>query len=224
MKILIIEDDIDIAGNIVDFLTAKKHIVDFAANGSIAFNLIAKHVYDAIILDINLPGMDGFELCHKLRHKYQLYTPVLMLTARDSLADKTSGFAAGAWDYLVKPFALEELKLRLDALKIKQNSDYERFITVGELSLDLNQLKASRQNTPLSLHRACLQILELMMRTYPAVISREQLELSLWGEETPISSPLRSHIHELRKVIDKPFKYPMIKTIRGVGYQLIVKS
>jgi len=221
MRVLIVEDNQDIAGNIGDFLSYKGHTVDFAANGNEGLRLAVNKVFDVIVLDINLPGMDGFELCRQLRTEHQATTPVLMLTSRNSLADKMIGFEVGAWDYLVKPFALEELQLRLNALKLRQQADQPIQIELGELSLNTTIWEATRAGKTLKLHKACLRILEVLMRAAPNVVSRKELEYLLWADTPPESNPLRSHLHELRKVLDKPFRFAMLRTVHGVGYRLI---
>jgi len=220
MRILIIEDDADIAGNIGDFLLDCDHDVDFAANGEHGLKLASSEPFEAIVLDINLPRMNGFEVCRRLRTDFALQTPVLMLTARGSLADKMTGFDAGAWDYLVKPFALEELLLRLNALQLRQQADRPRTLNWGELTLDLARHKLTRAGQPVQLHQASLRIVESLIRAAPNVVSRRELEYLLWGDEPPPSNPLRSHLSEIRKEMDKPFRFPMLRTVHGVGYCL----
>ena len=221
MRILIIEDHHDIAANIGDFLEIHGHHIDFADNGELGLNLATQHVFDVIILDINLPKIDGFKLCQKLRQDYQIDTPVLMLTARSSLADKITGFSVGAWDYLVKPFALQELSLRINALIMRQKTNQTKIITVGNLSLDINNWQASRNGKKIQMHKACMQILEMLMRSSPQIVARKELEYLLWGDSPPESSPLRTHMHELRRKLDKPFDYAMLKTVRGLGYRIL---
>ena len=220
MRILIIEDNPDIAANTGDYLELQGHLVDFAGDGVMGIHLAIEHSFDAIILDINMPRMDGFEVCRKLRDEHQLDTPVLMLTARDSLADKTTGFELGAWDYLVKPFELKELAMRLDALKLRQTPNRGRTLKVGELSLNLDKWQAEREGRLLELHRASLRILEMLMRASPNAVSRQDLEFFLWGDHPPSSDPLRSHMYELRRELDTPFVFKMLKTMRGIGYAL----
>ena len=224
MRILIIEDHSDIAGNIGDYLTLQGHTVDFADNGELGLQLAVEHTFDSIILDINLPKMDGFSVCRTLREQHQINTPVLMLTARGSVADKVMGFQAGAWDYLVKPFALEELNVRLQALCLRQQANQPLQLQVGELFLDTSVWQARRCGQLLDLHQASLQILELLMRAAPNIVQRQEIEYMLWGDVPPESDPLRSHMHELRKHMDKPFSYPMLKTVRGVGYRLVTQE
>jgi DNA-binding response OmpR family regulator len=220
MRILIIEDNPDIAGNVGDYLEIKGHLVDFASDGVAGLSLAVENPFDAIILDINMPRMNGFEMCRQLREEYQLDTPVLMLTARDSLADKVTGFQLGAWDYLVKPFELKELAMRLEALELRKAPDRARTLVVGDLSLDLNRWRAKRQDTVLGLHRASLRVLEMLMRASPNAVSRNELEFLLWGDEPPNSDPLRSHMYELRRELDRPFEFKMLKTMRGIGFAL----
>lgn len=224
MRVLIVEDNPDIAANIGDFLSASDHTVDFAGNGPEGLRLATEFDFDFIILDINLPRMDGFELCRKLRTEFGINTPVLMLTARGTLADKACGFEAGAWDYLVKPFALEELLMRLNALSLRQDSRRDNIIRYGELTLDIGRRQATRDGVPLILHKASLLILEMLIRAAPDVVSRRELEHLLWEGEPPGSSPLRSHLYELRRALDKPFDFRMLQTVHGVGYRLISEA
>lgn len=221
MRILLVEDNLDIAGNISDYLTGLGHQLDYAENGEMGLTLATTLEFDAIILDVNLPKKDGFTLCRELRSSHQINTPVMMLTARGSLSDKTAGFQAGAWDYLVKPFALQELGLRLDALVLKSTGHLSKKLTVGELTLDLGLWQLRRNGMLLTMHKASLQLLEVLLRASPHVVSRQELEYLLWGDLPPPSNPLRSHIHEIRKTIDKPFASDMLRTVKGVGYQLI---
>jgi DNA-binding response OmpR family regulator len=220
MRILIIEDNPDIAGNIGDYLELQGHLADFAGDGVMGLQLATENTFDAIILDINMPRMDGFEVCRQLREEYQLDTPVLMLTARDSLADKVTGFQMGAWDYLVKPFELQELQMRLDALKLRKSPNHSRILRVGDLTLNLDEWQAMRAGKELELHRASLRLLEMLMRASPNAVSRQELEFLLWGDHPPGSDPLRSHIYELRRELDKPFEFKMLKTMRGIGFTL----
>lgn len=220
MRILIIEDNPDIAGNIGDYLEFQGHVVDYASDGVMGLGLAVESVFEAIILDINLPKMDGFEVCRQLREVHDMDTPVLMLTARDSLADKVNGFQLGAWDYLVKPFELQELSIRLEALKLRLQPNRNRQIVIADLTLDLDSWQAYRQGKLLDLHRASLRILEVLMRASPNAVPRGELEFMLWGDEAPESDPLRSHMYELRREIDKAFNSSMLKTLRGIGFAL----
>ena len=221
LRILIVEDDTDIAENIADFLEVQGHLLDFAMDGIGGLHLALTQDYDAIILDIMLPGMDGLTFCRKLRQEGAKLTPVLMLTARDTLSDKLEGFEAGADDYLVKPFELQELEARLGALVRRAVRSTQGNLRVGDLEVDTGKMEVQRAGYSIELNRVCLKILTLLLQGYPNVVSRKELEYALWGDMPPESDALRSHIYALRRAIDKPFKRPLIQTVHGVGYRLV---
>jgi DNA-binding response OmpR family regulator len=220
MNILLIEDNRDLALNMFDYFEAKGHTLDLAADGLTGLHLAASNSYDAIILDLMLPGMDGLTLCQRLREGGK-QTPVLMLTARDSLDDKIAGLEAGADDYVVKPFALREVEARLRALiRRAQNKEGTALYKVGDLSFDPATLKVKRGDKVLELPPIPLKILEMLIRHAPRVLPREQLERGIWGDSPPDSDALRAHLHILRSTVDGAADKPLIKTLRGIGYQL----
>ncbi len=224
LRVLVIEDHLDIAENIGDYLSAQGHIVDFAMDGISGMHLALTQEFDVIVLDLMLPGMDGITLCQRYREEAKRQTPILMLTARDTLDDKLVGFKSGADDYLVKPFALEELAARIIALtKRGQNADKASLI-VDDLELDLGTMKVTREGTPIELNRSCLSILQILMKAFPNVVKRQDLETALWGDQPPGTDSLRSHLYLLRSKIDKPFSTPILETIHGIGYRLIGKT
>ncbi|MDX1573072.1 MAG: response regulator transcription factor [Methylophaga sp.] len=219
--ILIVEDHRDLAANVGDFLEAGGFTVDFAADGISALQLSAENHYDAIVLDVMLPGIDGFEVCKRLRQELRLDTPVIMLTARDTINDKVNGFDVGADDYLIKPFELRELEARLAALIRRQRGELEGGqLQVGDLRFDLETMRVSRDDKPIKLSPITLHILRILMRESPKLVSRERLEAEVWGDDTPDSDTLRSHLYNLRKNIDKPFDKQLMHTIPGVGYKV----
>ena len=220
MRILIIEDNSDLAANIYDYLEEKGHILDAAADGITGLHLAIVNDYDAIILDLMLPGLDGLTLCKKLRDEAGKQTPVIMLTARDTLNDKLAGFATGADDYLVKPFALQELEVRLLALQRRNAGTPARKLQVADLTYDLDTLSVQRQNKPITLTPTGLKILELLMRKSPHVVTRREIEHLLWGDEPPDSDAIRSHMHTLRVAIDHPFDKALLHTVHGIGFRL----
>jgi DNA-binding response OmpR family regulator len=221
MRILIIEDNPDIAANLGDYLDDRGHTVDFAGDGITGLHLAVVNDFDAIVLDLALPGLDGLELCRKLRNEAGKDTPILMLTARDRLEDKLAGFETGADDYLVKPFALQEVEVRLDALARRGRKRASRQLKVGDLQYNLDTLTVQRAGTEIELNPIGLKLLRCLMEAAPNVVSRAQLEKEVWGEEMPDSDSLRVHIHSLRSVIDKPFGTKMIQTRHGIGYRLV---
>lgn len=222
MRVLMIEDDLDIAGNVGDFLEAAGHQVDFAYDGISGMHLALTREFDVIIIDWMLPGMPGTVLCRKLRHEALCRVPALMLTARDTLADKLEGFDAGVDDYLVKPFALQELEVRLRALdRLRRSAPRE--LTVADLVLDPDARTVRRKGQRLEVQGAAFEILQLLMERSPGVVLREELEARLWGNDPPQSDVLRSQIYALRRAIDKPFDCELLHTVRGYGYQLAAR-
>jgi DNA-binding response OmpR family regulator len=223
MRILIVEDHPDILANLYGFLEPKGHQLDSARNGYGGLALASEHDYDVIVLDVMLPGLNGLELCQKLRTELGKSTPVLMLTARDSLTDKVAGFDSGADDYLVKPFSLVELEVRLKALVRRSSSTHAVHATMrfGELSYNPDTQEASRAGVPVTLTRTGYTLLRALLAAAPRIVTRETLEQAVWGEDRPDSDALRTHIHALRQAIDKPFATPMLQTVAGVGYKLV---
>ncbi len=221
MRVLIIEDNPDIAANIGDYLEDIGYTVDFAGDGVTGLHLAVVNDFDAIILDLALPGMDGLEVCRKLRQDANKDTPVLMLTARDRLEDKLAGFEKGADDYLVKPFELQEVAARLKVLASRGRRRTKRELTVGDLVYNLDTLSVTRQGQEIHLNPIGLKLLQSLMEASPNVVSRTDLEMEVWGEEMPDSDSLRVHIHTLRSAIDKPFESNLIQTRHGIGYRLV---
>ena len=221
MQVLIVEDNVDLCANMWDFLESRGYTVDAAHDGASGLNRATEHDYDVIVLDLSLPIVDGLEVCRRLRTEVGKSTPILILTARDTLEDKLHGFDSGADDYLVKPFALQELEARLLALIRRAHPDVaDNLLRVADLTMNLDTLAVHRAGQPIKLTPMDLRILEYLMRQSRRVISRRELEKVLWQEEPPDSDALRAHIHTLRSVIDKPFDLALIRTIHGIGYRL----
>ncbi|PIV88542.1 MAG: DNA-binding response regulator [Hydrogenophilales bacterium CG17_big_fil_post_rev_8_21_14_2_50_63_12] len=221
MRILIIEDNRDIAANLTDFLSARAHVIDVAGDGIGGLHLALTHDYDAIVLDLMLPGMDGLALCRKLRGEAGRQTPVLMLTARDSIDDKILGLEAGADDYVVKPYALREVEMRLKTISRRmQPQGLARTLRVGDLSYDLEIYRVMRGERRIELPPIPLKLLELLMRASPRLVARQAMEAAVWGDSPPDSDALKAHLHILRSAIDKPPDKPLLRTVRGIGYQI----
>ncbi|MDR1164186.1 MAG: response regulator transcription factor [Candidatus Accumulibacter sp.] len=220
MRILVVEDNRDILVNVLEYLEGEGYIVDCAEDGLTGLHLAATRSYDLIVLDVMLPAIDGYQVCRRLRVDAGRETPVIMLTARDALDDRLSGFSAGADDYLVKPFALSELAARIEAVLRRAQGKMKRVLEVGDLRYDLDTLEVVRAGKALKLNPIGLKLLEALMRESPAVVRRERLEEALWGEDIPDSDSLRSHIHQLRLTIDRPFPDPLLHTVHGVGFRL----
>ncbi|MBF0127799.1 MAG: response regulator transcription factor, partial [Magnetococcales bacterium] len=219
MRILFIEDHIDLLANLCDYFEGKGHSVDSAMDGITGLHLALVKPYDIIVLDLMLPGMDGITLCQKLRQEGAKDTPVLMLTARNTLDDKLAGFASGADDYLIKPFELKELEVRVHALTKRASGMLtRRILQVGDLEYNQDTLQVRRGDRLLELHAIPLRILELLMQRSPGVVWRRDIEQAVWGDSPPDSDALRVHMHTLRAAIDLPGLPPLLHTLRGVGY------
>ena len=221
MRILIIEDDATIAANLYDFLESRGHAVDAAADGVTGLHLAISQTFDAIVLDLGLPGMDGLTLTKKLREEAHVETPILMLTARDTLDDKLEGFSRGADDYLVKPFSLKEVEARLLSMNRRSSGRIApRTLEAGALSLDPKTMAVRFAGNNVKLPPKCLRILELLMREPGRVISREEIERLVWGESQETSDTLRSHLHTLRRALTAAGGHDPVETLHGIGYRL----
>ena len=221
-SVLLIEDHADIAEMVGAYLENREYIIDYAADGITGLHLAVSNQYDAIILDLMLPGMDGLEVCQKIRDDAKSDVPIIMLTARDTLEDKISGLDRGADDYLIKPFAIQELEARLRSLIRRYSGDIKKeVLSVGELSIDTSTLKVQRGDKELAITPIGLKILSVLMRASPAVVSRRELERQVWGDILPDSDTLRSHLYNLRKIIDKPFEKKILLTVQGNGFKII---
>lgn len=220
IRVLIVEDNRDICSNIAAYLERYRYIMDFAYDGISAMHLALTHPFDVIVLDLMLPGMDGLSFCKKLRADGKLETPVLMLTARDTLDDKIKGFEAGADDYLVKPFALQELHARLQALCKRNRGQTDTVLTVGELTLNRSTRQVYRSGQRIDLNPTGMKLLQGLMEQAPSVVTRDSLETLLWADEPPDGDALRSHMYKLRQAIDRPFAYPLIHTVHRIGYRI----
>ena len=220
MRILLIEDSAAMRANLTEQLENAGHEVDVAVDGRSGLLLALAGNHDVLVLDLGLPRMDGLEVCRRLREQRGSGPLVLMLTARDTLEDKLEGFAAGADDYLVKPFEGAELLVRLRALARRSTRSDSEVLVVEDLRYDLGALNVERAGRTIRLNRVGLRILGELMSASPRVVTREQLERVLWDGFSPESSVLRSHIYALRKAIDLEGLAPLVQTVRGIGYRL----
>ncbi len=220
MYVLLVEDHADLAANLGEFLEARGEVVDYAADGLTGLHLASTQAYDAIVLDLGLPGIDGLALCQRLRESATGDVPVLMLTARDTEQHKLAGFEAGADDYLTKPFSLPELHVRLQAL-VRRARGRPQLLRVEDLVLDLRTHSVRRGDRRLALRPAELRLLEILMRAAPGVVTRRDVERQLWGDEPPESdAALRGHVHALRQAIEAPGLPRLLHTLHSVGYRL----
>ncbi|TQV87246.1 response regulator transcription factor [Aliikangiella coralliicola] len=219
MRILVVDDNRDIGASIIDYLEFNGHSADFIANGSAMLQLVKNNTYDLIILDVMMPGISGFEACQRLRENCS-GIPVIFLTARDTLDDKLKGFDAGADDYLVKPFDMKELLARVNALGARGERRDTGKLSCADVHIDLQQHKVTRAGVPIGLNPIQFKLLELLVKNYPDVVTKNTLEYEVWGEEIPDSDVLRSQIYQLRSKLDKPFSRSLIKTVHRIGFKI----
>ncbi|WP_373237565.1 response regulator transcription factor [Cohaesibacter celericrescens] len=218
MKVLVIEDSEDVAFAICERLKSRGNRTEHCANGADGADLVKCGDYDCVVLDINLPGASGFEVLASLR-KDKIDTPILILTARDQIGDKVNMLDLGADDYMVKPFALEELEARLRAISRRKEGRSNPVLTVGDLSLDLSARSVSLRGEPMDLGHREVQLLEYLMKKPGHTISKEQLVTKLFGfDDTGSPNAVELLISRLRKKLEN--SKLEILTQRGVGYQL----
>ncbi|MFC3093268.1 DNA-binding response regulator [Alteromonas sediminis] len=224
LHVLLVEDQQNIARNIAEYMEQRGHVFDFAEKGDHGLQLALSQYYDLVILDLNLPAMDGLEVCRQLRERAERHIPIIMLTARDSIEDKVSGFHVGADDYLTKPFSLQELEVRCLALSRRHLLQSKNVLSLGPLEIDRRLKTVNRDGTHVELSAMGFKILTILAEAYPQVVSRSELSHKLWGDEPTESDALRSHIYQLRTALDKPFPRPVLKTVFGIGFTLDIES
>ena len=224
MRVLLIEDDVTIARLLKEGLEDEAYAVDVANDGSEGYRTAAADEYDVIILDIMLPGMNGYEVCRALRNDDNK-TPILMLTARDAERDIVEGLDTGADDYLAKPFSFDVLLARIRALLRRPNEKLEEILQVGDLKLDPSSKKVTRASQEISLTAKEYGVLEYLMRNKGKVLSKEQIISHVWDFDADVlPNNVELFIMFLRRKIDKPFKSKLIHTVSGFGYKLEEKS
>lgn len=222
MRLLIVEDSADLCASLVDYLQAQGHTADCCSSGTSAVKICREQAFDVILLDLNLPRLNGLEVSKVLRQELNLTTPILMLTARGEIEDKVAGFEAGADDYLVKPFSMVELNARIKALGQRRHLN-ELELRIGDLVYRPGSQLAFRQDRAIELNHSCRKLLHKLMQKSPEVVSRGELEAALWGDEPPEGEVLKAHMHMLRQKLDGPFRQKLLHTVRGTGYQLLEK-
>jgi two-component system OmpR family response regulator len=220
MRVLIVEDELKMASLVRRGLVEEGHAADVAVRGEDALWMAGAHPYDAIVLDVVLPGLNGFETCRRLRQA-GVWTPVLMLTARDAVDDRVSGLDAGADDYLTKPFSFAELLARLRALARRGGVERPTALEVGDLKLDPAARRAWRRGQEVELSPKEFALLETFMRRPGHVLTRLQLLEHAWDfAYENRSNVIDVYVRYLREKIDRPFGTGSIETVRGVGYRL----
>jgi two-component system OmpR family response regulator len=220
MRVLVVEDEVKLAKLVRQGLRGEGLLADVAVKGEDALWMATANRYDVIVLDVNLPGIDGFETCRRLRAE-GLRTPILMLTARDGVADRVAGLDTGADDYLVKPFDFNELLARLRALVRRGPVEREAMLEVGDLVLDPASREVRRGQTTIELSTKEFQLLEVFMRRPGEVLSRYALLEGAWDMEYENRSNIVDvYVRYLREKVDRPFGVESFETVRGAGYRL----
>jgi DNA-binding response OmpR family regulator len=220
LTILLVEDHPTIARQVVAFLEGLKWQLDHAATGRLAIELATREPYDVVLLDLNLPDMDGLDVCRAIKARAPRNVPVLMLTARDAFEDKARGFSDGADDYLTKPFDLRELALRCEALARRGQLHIEQELCIKHLRLLPRELRAFYRDEPLALTQVGFRILLLLCTEYPHGVARSALVQHVWGANPPDSDALKSHIYALRRALERAGGADTIATIPQLGYRL----
>jgi DNA-binding response OmpR family regulator len=220
IPLLIVEDDTRLSGSLADFLSERGYDVDFAFNGVSGVELARCNEYAVIVMDVRMPIMDGLSACHELRHEHGIQTPIIFLTARDTLDDKIAGYQSGGDDYLVKPFAPEELVCRVEALRKRSHLASAKDLTLGDLTIHPSRHQVTYAGQALELQDTHIRLLMILASAAPDVVSKRALEAGIWPDETPRSSPLRNHVYRLRRLLDDKFGHPFIKTVHGKGYRI----
>lgn len=220
-RLLIVEDDRDLARNLIDFLEIQGYVTDYAADGHGALGLLATNEYDLVVLDMMLPGVDGLSICSRIRQQMRSKVPVVMLTAKDEVDTKVAAFDIGADDYVVKPASLREIEARIRALiRRAGNKSDNDLLMIGDLRMDVGTMKIERAGQAIILPPVPTRILMLLMRRSPNVVHRLAIHREIWGEEPGDNHALIVHMHTLRNAVDKPFGRQIIHTVRGFGYRI----
>ena len=220
LRVLFVEDNKPLLENLAEFFAGRQYETDFAADGLTALHLLATQDFDVVVLDVMLPGVDGITLCQRIRKDLNKDTPVILLTAMDSIDDKIRGFTTGADDYLTKPFDMRELELRIQALSKRKSVLTDRLVA-GDLEYHPGTLTVTLKGQPkLELSGLTANLFEVLIRAYPNYVSYENISSQLWGIPETDEHTIRTHVYMLRKQLKKGLGRAMIKGIYGRGYQL----
>jgi len=219
-KILLVEDDVEFSGVVKSWLSNERHAVEVVHDGLEARHQLQVFEYDLVVLDWQLPGLSGVEICQDFRSRGGM-TPVLMLTGKSTVADKESGLDSGADDYLTKPFHMKELSARVRALLRRASRGTSNVLTIGDLVLDPANYRVTRDGAEIQLQKREFALLEFLMRNPNRVFSSEALLERVWATEADVTpDAIRVYIMRLRKKVDEGAKASLIQTVHGVGYKL----
>jgi len=222
-NILVVEDDIDIAKGIGEYVETLGHELDFAYTGNQALQMINDYDYDLILLDINLPQVNGYDICQSLLGENLACLPVIMMSANQNEQDILKGFQSGAWDYLKKPFSYAELNARITVALSKVTSKKSTHIKIKEYSLDTKAKTLSNNGLHMQLHTLGYTLVRLLMENSPKPVATSLLIDTLWPDELPQSNPLRANIYALRKQLKATFNKELVHNVKGIGYKFDVE-
>ena len=221
MRVLVVEDEARLAALVRRGLVEEGHAVDLAGTGEEALDWVGAGDFDAIVLDVMLPGIDGLAVCRALRRQ-GTRTPILLLTARDAVADRVAGLDAGADDYLVKPFAFAELAARLRALGRRPPETLDAVLRVGDVTLDPAARRVWRGEAEIALANKEFRILEVLMRRPGRVLTRGMIAEHVWDYDFPsVTNVIDVHVRQLRRKLGDPYPGELIQTVRGAGYRFV---
>lgn len=224
-RILIVEDDRDLASNLIDYLSLRGYTTKHAADGEFALALLESEHFDLIVLDLNLPGMDGLKICEHYRRQLHGKTPVIVLTAQDDVDVKISLLDIGADDYVIKPVTLREIDARIRALIRRAGGEGDGpILSVADLRFDTGTMRLERAGQVLTLAPIPLRMLALLMRHSPNVVLQRDIFREIWKDDGGDKHALLVHMHALRNAVDKPFKHQLIHTVRGFGYRVALDN
>lgn len=222
MHILLIEDDLDVANSVAEFLELKGMSVDFAYNLKMAKAILDSQTFDLIILDINLPDGSGITLCKELCDVHDIKQPIIFLSARGEEKDKLKAFEYGAVDYVVKPFSMLELVARIENIR-RLCASQERFqISAGDLSICKRSGTVYYKNHVIQLNSIATKIVTALVDSHPKLVTTERLSQIIWDGDIPISNPLRSHVSRINSEFHPCVNGKIVKSVRGLGYQLTI--
>lgn len=220
LRVLFVEDHQALMDNLAEYFSEDRYEADFARDGLTALHLLASHRYDVIVLDVMLPGINGMSICERIRKDLQSSTPVILLTALDSIDDKIKGYGVGADDYLTKPFDMRELELRIRAASKHKNQDSDQ-LTAGNVRFNPGTLTVTLGSEhSLVLSGLSATLFETLIRAWPRFLSHEDISNSLWGIADVDEHTIRTHVYLLRKQLKQALGKPLIKALYGRGYQL----
>lgn len=220
-RVLIVEDQSALAANLEEFFDDQRYTLDFAADGLTALHLLATQEFDVVVLDVMLPGVNGFEICRRIRDDLGSNVPVIFMTARGELSDKEEGFTLGGDDYLVKPFALRELQLRIDALTRRETATRDGALRAGQISYDCGTLMAGLDgHGEVMLGGTAARIFEQLVRAHPRIVTHDVLSRAIWGTDDGDPHTLRTHIYVLRRTLEAALGDALVETVHGRGYRL----